>query len=137
MSSLTSAPDTPCVGICSTAIGDDVCLGCARTFAEISFWAEMSEAEKAASWSRLPVRKVWLAVVRPLQGHLEVLSDNAQECAVFTLRDGRVLQLGQPYQLDGRRWLPLDCGGIHALLEISQTSWPQQLHAFLADGGRK
>jgi len=132
MSSLTSPPETPCVGICSTAIGDDVCLGCARTFAEISFWAEMSEAEKAASWSRLPVRKVWLAVVRPLQGHLEVLSDQAQEYAVFTLRDGRVLQLGQPYQQEGRRWLPLSCRGTHALLEISLASWPQQLHDFLA-----
>ncbi|MFN4237437.1 MAG: DUF1289 domain-containing protein [Vogesella sp.] len=132
MSSLTSPPDTPCIGVCSTAIGDDVCLGCARTFAEISFWAEMSEAQKAASWARLPVRRVWLAVVKPLQGHLDIAGQGDSEQARFTLPDGRHLLLGQPYLQDGRRLLPLSCAGRQTLLEVSLPSWPQQLHAFMA-----
>ena len=132
MSSLNQQPDTPCVGICSTAIGDDVCRGCARTFDEISFWGELSQAEKDHCWACLSVRKVWLAVVRPLHGHLEVVSQAGSESARFTLRDGGVLLLGQPYVDGGRRWLPLTNGERELALEVSLDSWPQQLSAWLA-----
>lgn len=132
MSSLNQQPDTPCVGICSTAIGDDVCRGCARTFGEISFWGELSRVEKDHCWACLSVRKVWLAVVRPLHGHLEVVSQAGSESARFTLRDGGVLLLGQPYVDDGRRWLPLTYGERELALEVSRDSWPQQLSAWLA-----
>jgi predicted Fe-S protein YdhL (DUF1289 family) len=132
MSSLNPQPDTPCVGICSTAIGDDVCRGCARTFGEISFWGELSQAEKDHCWACLSVRKVWLAVVRPLRGHLEVVSQAGSESARFTLRDGSVLLLGQPYVDGGRRWLPLTYGERELALEVSLDSWPQQLSAWLA-----
>ena len=30
-----STPDTPCIAICSTSQGDEVCKGCGRTFAEV------------------------------------------------------------------------------------------------------
>lgn len=132
MSSLSPQPDTPCIGICSTAIGDDVCRGCARTFGEISFWGELSQAEKDQCWACLSVRKVWLAVVRPLHGHLEVVSQAGRESARFTLRDGGVLLLGQPYVDGERRWLPLTYAGRELALEVSLDSWPQQLTAWLA-----
>ncbi len=132
MSALSQQPDTPCIGVCSTAIGDDVCRGCARTFGAISFWGELSQAEKDHCWACLSIRKVWLAVVRPLHGHLEIFPHDGSESARFTLRDGGELLLGQPY-LDGdRRLLPLTHGDRELMLEVSLDSWPQQLQAWLA-----
>ncbi|RZL10224.1 MAG: DUF3717 domain-containing protein [Rubrivivax sp.] len=48
-----STPDTPCIAICSTSQGDDLCKGCGRTFDEVQFWPEMTPAEKRASWRRI------------------------------------------------------------------------------------
>lgn len=48
-----STPDTPCIAICSTSQGDDVCKGCGRTFDEVQFWPEMSPAEKRVTWRRI------------------------------------------------------------------------------------
>jgi len=36
----------PCVGHCTTALGDDVCRSCLRTFEEITRWVEMSDDEQ-------------------------------------------------------------------------------------------
>lgn len=39
--------DSPCVGICSaTALGDDICVGCGRTFDEVRLWNTLSDDEK-------------------------------------------------------------------------------------------
>ena len=48
-----STPDTPCIAICSTSQGDDVCKGCGRTFAEVQYWTEMQPAQKRATWRRI------------------------------------------------------------------------------------
>ncbi len=48
-----STPDTPCIAICSTSQGDDVCKGCGRTFQEVQRWPEMRPAEKRVSWRRI------------------------------------------------------------------------------------
>ena len=48
-----STPDTPCIAICSTSQGDDVCKGCGRTFAEVRYWTEMQPVEKRATWRRI------------------------------------------------------------------------------------
>ena len=40
--------DSPCVGHCTTVLGDDVCRSCLRTFDEVSRWLEMSELERVA-----------------------------------------------------------------------------------------
>ncbi|MDP2263210.1 MAG: DUF3717 domain-containing protein [Hydrogenophaga sp.] len=48
-----SMPDTPCIAICSTSQGDEVCKGCGRYFEEVQRWTEMSPAEKRASWRRI------------------------------------------------------------------------------------
>jgi predicted Fe-S protein YdhL (DUF1289 family) len=37
---------SPCVGICSTSFGDDVCFGCQRTYVEVIQWNSMSDEEK-------------------------------------------------------------------------------------------
>lgn len=46
-------PSSPCIAICSTSQGDDICRGCGRTFEEVSRWLEMSEPQKDAVWSRI------------------------------------------------------------------------------------
>ena len=39
---------TPCIGICSaTALGDEICVGCGRTFDEVIKWNQMPNEEKA------------------------------------------------------------------------------------------
>ncbi|MDD3884392.1 MAG: DUF1289 domain-containing protein [Gallionella sp.] len=40
--------DSPCIGHCTTVLGDDVCRSCLRTFDEITRWVAMSEAERRA-----------------------------------------------------------------------------------------
>jgi uncharacterized protein len=48
-----STPDAPCIAICSTSQGDDVCKGCGRTFTEVQRWTQMSPGEKRATWRRI------------------------------------------------------------------------------------
>ena len=44
---------SPCVGICSTVLGDDICRGCGRTFDEVLNWHSFSDEEKRAINKRL------------------------------------------------------------------------------------
>lgn len=39
--------DNPCVGVCSTTTGDEVCRGCGRTVFEIREWMSYSDTIKA------------------------------------------------------------------------------------------
>ena len=48
-----TTPDTPCIAICSTSQGDDLCKGCGRTFDEVQHWPAMSPAEKRGTWRRI------------------------------------------------------------------------------------
>ncbi|MFV9988815.1 MAG: DUF1289 domain-containing protein [Coxiella endosymbiont of Dermacentor nuttalli] len=46
--------DSPCVGICSAAaLGDEICIGCGRTFKEVCQWNFLSDEEKIAINLRL------------------------------------------------------------------------------------
>lgn len=49
----TTTPDTPCIAICSTSQGDEVCKGCGRRFSEVQYWTEMRPAEKRETWRRI------------------------------------------------------------------------------------
>lgn len=44
---------TPCIGICSTTYGGDVCRGCKRFAHEIIDWNAYSEEQKQLVWERL------------------------------------------------------------------------------------
>ncbi len=48
-----ATPDTPCIAICSTSQGDDMCKGCGRTFAEVQHWTAMRPVEKRQVWRRI------------------------------------------------------------------------------------
>ena len=50
--------DSPCLGICSTSLGDEVCVGCGRTFDEVRLWNTYSDEEKAAINQRLQDSKL-------------------------------------------------------------------------------
>jgi len=49
---------TPCIGICSTTFGDDVCKGCKRFSYEITNWGKFSIDERAVVNSRLEQFKI-------------------------------------------------------------------------------
>ena len=44
---------TPCIGVCSTGIGDSVCRGCKRFCHEVIDWNSYSESQKRAVDTRL------------------------------------------------------------------------------------
>ena len=48
-----STPDAPCIAICSTSQGDEVCKGCGRSFDEVQHWPGYSPAEKRIVWRRI------------------------------------------------------------------------------------
>jgi uncharacterized protein len=48
-----STPDTPCIAICSTSQGDDLCKGCGRTFDEVQHWPAMTPGAKRQVWRRI------------------------------------------------------------------------------------
>ncbi len=48
-----TTPDAPCIAICSTSQGDDICKGCGRTFSEVQHWTSMTPAEKRQTWRRI------------------------------------------------------------------------------------
>ncbi|MDO8954415.1 MAG: DUF1289 domain-containing protein [Gammaproteobacteria bacterium] len=45
--------DTPCIGICSTVYGDNVCRGCNRFATEIIEWNTYTPEQKSITLSRL------------------------------------------------------------------------------------
>ena len=49
---------TPCVGICSTTYGDEVCRGCKRFQHEVIQWNSNSDQQKEIVWNRLEALKV-------------------------------------------------------------------------------
>lgn len=60
---------SPCVGLCSTAFGDQVCRGCKRFAHEVDHWFSYPNEQKAAVLSRLGrIRR------RLLDEHLEIVS---------------------------------------------------------------
>jgi len=48
-----STPDAPCIAICSTSQGDEMCKGCGRSFDEVQHWPALSPGEKRAVWRRI------------------------------------------------------------------------------------
>jgi len=50
---LSATVKTPCIGVCSTGIGDSVCRGCKRYAHEVIDWNSYSQAQKRIIDSRL------------------------------------------------------------------------------------
>lgn len=52
-------PDSPCLGFCTTALGDDVCKRCHRTFEEVTAWITMVPDQKKKVWDRINENGWW------------------------------------------------------------------------------
>lgn len=45
--------DSPCIGYCSTTLGDKVCRGCGRTSAEVDNWILLDDAKRRVILTRI------------------------------------------------------------------------------------
>ena len=50
---LNATINTPCVGICSTVYGDEICRGCKRFYKEIIDWNSFADEAKQVVFQRL------------------------------------------------------------------------------------
>ena len=73
---------TPCLGICSTTYGDDVCRGCKRFIHEVINWNSYSNDEKEIVNSRLEEFKVTILSHRFKVTDAELLSSKLKEYAI-------------------------------------------------------
>ena len=73
---------TPCLGICSTTYGDDVCRGCKRFIHEVINWNYYSNDEKEIVNSRLEEFKVTILSHRFKVTDAELLSSKLKEHAI-------------------------------------------------------
>ena len=73
---------TPCLGICSTTYGDDVCRGCKRFIHEVINWNSYSNDEKEIVNSRLEEFKVTILSHRFKVTDAELLSSKLKEHAI-------------------------------------------------------
>jgi len=48
---------SPCIQVCTIDETNALCVGCARTLAEIAAWTRYTDAERAAIMAQLPARK--------------------------------------------------------------------------------
>ena len=62
---------TPCIGVCSTVFGDEVCRGCKRFQYEIIEWNSFNDSEKTSVLNRLESLKVQI-----LQSKIQLLDKN-------------------------------------------------------------
>lgn len=65
---MTQRARTPCIGICSTALGGEVCRGCKRFAQEVIDWNGYSNDERLAVLDRLEQ-----ILVRVVQGKFDIL----------------------------------------------------------------
>lgn len=61
---------TPCIGVCSTGIGDSVCRGCKRYMHEVASWNGYTEDERIAISLRLDK-----LLVQVLESRIEVFDE--------------------------------------------------------------
>ncbi|WP_237055842.1 DUF1289 domain-containing protein [Microbulbifer sediminum] len=99
---------TPCIGVCSTGIGDDVCRGCKRFAHEVIDWNAYSEeqrriiAERREGYLANAVRSqleiVDQGLLEAQLRHQQIRFDEQQNpyCWVFELLRAGASQIGNP-----------------------------------------
>ncbi|MDN0084004.1 DUF1289 domain-containing protein [Crenobacter sp. SG2305] len=105
MTSYSTDSDSPCIALCSTALGDNVCRGCGRTFIEVAEWSALPGADKAAIWDCLPARRQAIALAACLGRTLEQLDvdEDGTEWARLTHPSAGVVQFALRADPDGWR----------------------------------
>ena len=101
---------TPCIGVCSTGIGDAVCRGCKRFAHEVIDWNGYSQAQKQAIDARLDrflamcvANKLRIVDQKLLDWHLSIQKIRHQPhhdpyCHLFALLKAGATQIAQPAQ---------------------------------------
>ena len=94
---MTRSVKTPCIGVCSTVFGDEVCRGCKRFQKEVIDWNSYQDSQKIAVLSRLESlktqimeSKISIVNKKLLQNQLDTLDikyviDDNPFCWVFDL----------------------------------------------------
>ena len=94
---MTISVKTPCIGVCSTVFGDEVCRGCKRFQNEVIDWNGYQDSQKIAVLSRLESlktqimeSKISIVNKKLLQNQLDTLDikyviDDNPFCWVFDL----------------------------------------------------
>ena len=83
--------DSPCIALCSTALGDNVCRGCARTFIEVANWCTYDSETRKRIRSELDQRHRWLSLSQSLQGALDTREVDGVVHGVVVLFDSEPL----------------------------------------------
>lgn len=118
---MTDAIESPCIGICSTAIGDELCLGCFRTFSEISHWLEMPLAERQQVLSCLAMRGIWLKIAGLLDARIVAVCG---DWATLAVTPDFAIRFGLPYRCSDQRLIDVSLPhGKAFTLCISSEDW--------------
>jgi predicted Fe-S protein YdhL (DUF1289 family) len=65
---------SPCVGFCQLDEASGLCVGCARSAAEIAAWKSAPPAVLEHVWSELPGRRERLGISPAIQGRIFVVN---------------------------------------------------------------
>lgn len=99
---------TPCIGVCSTGIGDDVCRGCKRFAHEVIHWNAYSEEQRRiiaerregylvnAVRSQLEIVDEQLLMTQLRHQQIAFNEDQNPYCWVFELLRAGASQIGDP-----------------------------------------
>ncbi|MEK9928559.1 MAG: DUF1289 domain-containing protein [Halieaceae bacterium] len=127
---------TPCIGVCSTGIGDAVCRGCKRFSHEIIDWNAYSEEEKRIVDQRLAeflslCMRNRFEVTDPglLRWQLETQqvrfrADHDEYCGLFALLKAGASQIQEPERFGFLVTVPWRESGLRELLEqVDREFW--------------
>lgn len=75
--------DTPCIGICSTIYGDEICRGCKRNYQEVINWNKFSTQQKDRVLQRL-----WQQIIEACQDKITITDEKqlSAQCDKYNIR---------------------------------------------------
>ena len=84
---MTKSLKTPCIGVCSTVFGDDVCRGCKRFQHEVIQWNSYSDPEKESVLTRLETLKTQIMESKVLILDEQVLKQQLENLKIIFNQD--------------------------------------------------
>ena len=84
---MTKSLKTPCIGVCSTVFGDDVCRGCKRFQHEVIQWNSYSDPEKESVLTRLETLKTQIMESKVLILDEQVLKQQLESLKIIFNQD--------------------------------------------------
>ena len=84
---MTKSLKTPCIGVCSTVFGDDVCRGCKRFQHEVFQWNSYSDPEKESVLTRLETLKTQIMESKVLILDEQVLKQQLESLKIIFNQD--------------------------------------------------